>query len=113
MKYISGIAADSQVPRMWYSGFNDRITAKYHAVVAGWQLKKFCSPADINTRNEVQLLLHAWQNGTAHFRQLSDKEYDEWDKARFAVCLAQMGASGGDEEGGDKDDDEPPQPNNK
>jgi hypothetical protein len=38
-----GTAANAQVSQMYYSNFNDNITAKWCIVVQGWLLKMFCS----------------------------------------------------------------------
>jgi hypothetical protein len=75
---------------MYYTNFDDNITAKWRVILEGWPLQKFCSPADLSTRNEVQLLLHAWQNGTAHFRRLSEEEWEAWEAARFQAALDEM-----------------------
>jgi len=66
---------------MYYTNFDDNITAKWRIVLEGWPLKRFCSPADLSTQNEVQLLMHAWENGAAKFRVLNDEEWEAWEAA--------------------------------
>jgi hypothetical protein len=75
---------------MIYSNFDDNITAKWRLVIEGWPLKRFCNPSDISTRNEVQLLMHAWQSGTAHFWRLDDEEWEAWQTARIKAVLDEM-----------------------
>lgn len=67
---------------MYYVNFPDKITAKYCVVIDNWPLKKFCSPADLSTKNEVEVLMQAWTKGSAKFRRLSDEEWAQWHQDR-------------------------------
>jgi hypothetical protein len=83
---------------MYYMNFNDKITAKYRMVCNGWPLPKFCSPSDLCSHNEVEVLYHAWKSDTASFRRLSDEEWEKWDQARFQEALSLM-ANGKENDG--------------
>lgn len=89
---------------MYYKNFDENITAKYGVVCRSWPLQKFCSPADLSSRNEVEILYNAWKTGTASFERMSDADWTSWNDARFRVVLAEMGAGGetsGIEDAGD------------
>jgi hypothetical protein len=88
---------------MYYTNFSESITAKWRVVCEGWPLKKFCSPADLSTRNEVELLSNSWKNGTTKFRRLSDEEFQNWEQERFEVAVNEM--TGEDDYTGDGDGD--------
>jgi len=75
---------------MYYMNFDDNITAKWRVVCEGWPLPKFCSPADLSTRNDVKLLLHSWKNGSTKFRRLSDEEFEKWEQEWFQSALDEM-----------------------
>ncbi|KAL4259839.1 hypothetical protein AB1N83_008624 [Pleurotus pulmonarius] len=76
-------AARFEVARMYYSNFDENITAKYGVKVIGWPLDKFCSPSDLTSRVEVLLLFRAWESGTARFYKMTTQELEDWDQARF------------------------------
>lgn len=68
---------------MYYSNFDENITAKYGVKVIGWPLDKFCPPSDLTSRVEVLLLFRAWESGTARFYKMTTQELDDWDQVRF------------------------------
>jgi hypothetical protein len=72
---------------MYYTNFDQKITAKYQVVCNGWPLSKFCSPSDLRSRNEVEILYNAWKSDTTYFRRLTDEEWTQWDQARFQDAL--------------------------
>ena len=74
--------AKSKIARMNYSNFEDAITEKHGIVLENWPLPKFCSPSDIKSRNEVKVLLRAWESGTTRFRLMSDAEWEKWSERR-------------------------------
>ncbi|KAF8170783.1 hypothetical protein BJ912DRAFT_1066409 [Pholiota molesta] len=76
--------AGMPVPRMYYSGFDTAITAKYAVILECWPLEKFCSPSDIASRNELNVLLTAFQSGATRFRKLSSMEFELWTTRRLA-----------------------------
>jgi len=76
-----GTAAKTKVPRMYYKNFDHNITEKYGVV---------CSPADLNSRNEVEILYNAWKTGTTTFQRLTEEEWESWRNARFQGALAEM-----------------------
>ncbi|KAF7976790.1 hypothetical protein HWV62_5636 [Athelia sp. TMB] len=76
--------------RMFYKGFEDHITSKYGVVCRGWPLPKFQSPADMSTKNEVELVMHAFKTGTTSFQRLTEAEWRAWDEARFQAALEQQ-----------------------
>lgn len=72
---------------MFYVGFDEHITARWHIVVNSWPLKKFCSPADMSARNDVQVLYQAWKSGVTRFEKLDDAAFAEWERVRFQAAL--------------------------
>jgi hypothetical protein len=68
---------------MYYQNFDDNITAKFGVIVKSWPLAKFCSPNDIGSRVELNILHNAWQSGTAHFYKMSDVEFNSWTNTRY------------------------------
>ena len=80
--------AKSKISRMNYADFDKAITEKHGIVCEGWPLQKFCSPSDLKCKNEVQVLFNAWSQGSARFRLLSNKEWEEWSNAQFQRQLA-------------------------
>jgi hypothetical protein len=74
---LTGEVAQANVPRMYYSGFPEQITGKRQIILKGWPLNTFCSPSQLVTKNEVEVLYNAWKTGTAKFRRLSDDEWKE------------------------------------
>ena len=75
---------------MYYKNFDHNITEKYGVVCRSWPLQKFCSPADLNSRNEVEILYNAWKTGTTSFQRLTEEEWESWRNARFQGALAEM-----------------------
>lgn len=71
---LVGEAARVEVPRMYYSNFDENITAKYGVKIVGWPLDKFCPPSDITSKVEVLLLFRAWESGTARFYKMTTQE---------------------------------------
>lgn len=91
---------------MYYGSFNINITAKYGVICKRWPLPNFVSPADLKTRNEVEILFHAWSTNTTTFRRLTNAELDEWQEQRFQEALdIQLDRNGG-AGAGDVDADE-------
>ncbi|KAI0786236.1 hypothetical protein C8Q75DRAFT_734977 [Abortiporus biennis] len=66
-----------------YKSFSHAITAKYAVVVNGWLLKKFLCSGDINSRIDLRILYHAWNNGTAKFYKLTPAEFEEWENTHY------------------------------
>ncbi|KAL6300789.1 hypothetical protein BKA93DRAFT_739817 [Sparassis latifolia] len=81
--------------KMWYKGFDDRITARHRVMVENWPLLKFISPGDVTSKNKLQVLFHAWESGTAHFRVLGEEEFEWWEEEHFQEKMQQMRGSGG------------------
>lgn len=75
------------MPHMYYTNFDIKITQKYGVVVEGWPLQKFCSPSDLRSRLELDVLYRAWESGSARFRKLSRDEYIAWDNVRLEETL--------------------------
>lgn len=82
-----GQAARMQVPRMYYTNFDNAITEKYHVVLEGWPLEKFCNPSDIRSRTEISVLMTSFESGATRFRKLSTTEFEQWCEKR---CLANL-----------------------
>lgn len=101
---------------MYYTNFPDKVTAKYRIVIDHWPLKRFCSPADLSTKNEVEVLLQAWTTGSARFRRLNDKEWEQWHLDRVEALTEEQAAAANsraeemeddDMEGGSGESDHP------
>jgi hypothetical protein len=71
------------VPRMYYTNFDHAITEKYHVVLEGWPLERFCSPSDIQSRTEISVLMKSLESGATRFRKLSTTEFEDWSEKRF------------------------------
>lgn len=76
--------------RMFYKGFDEHITSRFGVVCRAWPLPQFQSPADMATKHEVEIVLHAFKTGTTSFQRLSDAEWRAWDDARFQASIEQM-----------------------
>ena len=75
------------VPRMYYTNFDSAITEKYHVIIEGWPLEKFCSPSDIASRNEVSVLMASFESGATRFRKLSPTEFKKWTEERLSPAV--------------------------
>lgn len=78
--------------RMFYSSFDDNITAKHDIIIKNWPLPVFCSPGDIRTVTEIKILYNAWNSGTTHFYKLTTSEATEWLNKQLDESVA--GTSG-------------------
>lgn len=70
---------------MFYPNFDEMITAKYGVIYVNWPLQKFCSPSDVGSRNELQVLYRAFESGTTYFRLMDPDEFKRWEGARYQV----------------------------
>jgi hypothetical protein len=68
------------VPHMYYTNFDRAITEKYHVVLEGWPLEKFCSPSEIASRNEISILMASFESGATRFHKLSPTEFEKWSE---------------------------------
>ncbi|KAK7435153.1 hypothetical protein VKT23_019845 [Stygiomarasmius scandens] len=75
------------VSRMYYVNFAERITRTYRVIVRNWPLPKFCSPSELKTMVEVDLLFNAWQSGTTYFYKMSSSEFEAWEQAGFDSAM--------------------------
>ncbi|KAF5360171.1 hypothetical protein D9758_011357 [Tetrapyrgos nigripes] len=82
----------TKISRMFYSNFDEHITARYGIIIKGWPLNRFCSPSDLNTRSEVDILRNAWENNTCTFYKMTETEWKEWEKKRFEEKVAESSA---------------------
>ena len=80
---LLGLAAGMPISRMYYTNFDHAITEKYHVILEGWPLEKFCSPSDIASRNEVSVLMASFESGATRFRKLSPTEFEKWTEKRL------------------------------
>jgi hypothetical protein len=87
---LLGLAAGVPVPRMYYTNFDRAITEKYHVILEGWPLEKFCSPSEIASRNEVSVLMASFESGATHFRKLSPTEFEKWSEERHNAAVESM-----------------------
>ena len=70
-----------EIKRMYYTSFDDQITAKHGVVRENW-VGKFQSPSTL-TFIEAEMLIHALENGVTTFRSLSNAEWADWRRARY------------------------------
>ncbi|THH13028.1 hypothetical protein EW146_g7145 [Bondarzewia mesenterica] len=89
-----GKAAGIQVLRMYYTNFDNHITRVYYVVIENWPLQKFCRPSDISLHNEIELIINAFQSGAAHFRKLTEQEYEDWEQKQFQNQMDEMSNEG-------------------
>jgi hypothetical protein len=85
-----GEITKSKNAKMFYQNFDDRITANWGIVLRNWPLAKLCSPSDVGSRNELQVLYQAWESNTTHFQKLTETEFKEWEEIRFNAAMNQM-----------------------
>ncbi|GBE82646.1 hypothetical protein SCP_0410310 [Sparassis crispa] len=78
---------DGGATRLYYTNFDKKIMEKYGVVIEGWPLTKFCSPSDVRSRSEIEILCRAWESGETQFHKLSHKEYEAWSDAQFQTAL--------------------------
>ncbi|PCH39059.1 hypothetical protein WOLCODRAFT_44685, partial [Wolfiporia cocos MD-104 SS10] len=71
--------AKTKIKRMFYPNFDEMITAKYGVIHINWPLQKFCSPSNIGSRNELQVLYRAFESGTTYFRLMDPDEFKCWE----------------------------------
>ena len=63
---------------MYYTNFDDHVTAKYGVVIEGWPLKTFAAPGTFSSIPTLTVLYNSWANGHTSFRSVSDAEWDRW-----------------------------------
>ncbi|GBE85875.1 hypothetical protein SCP_0803970 [Sparassis crispa] len=80
-------AAEVEVPRMYYTNFEKKITEKHAVVIEGWPLGKFCPPSDLRSRTELEVLYKAWETSETRFHKMSRAKYETWDDSRFRAAL--------------------------
>lgn len=90
---LGTVASPKQVQCMYYTNFDTNITVKYGVVLENWPLSKFCCLGDINSRNELHVLFHAWETNSTRFCRLSDAEFGDWETSRFNAAVAQMSSN--------------------
>lgn len=83
---------------MYYTNFDEHITTNWRIICVAWPLQNFCSPADLKSRNEVQVLYNAWKSGVTRFEQLSVEAFEKWEEARFHAVLGQTLHEDGEDE---------------
>ena len=87
--YCTGAVTHSKA-KMYYQNFDSHITRAYRIVLEGWPLPKFCSPSDIGSLMEVQLLYESWKSGATSFRRLADGEWKTWLERDFEGRMDDM-----------------------
>ncbi|OBZ76475.1 hypothetical protein A0H81_02991 [Grifola frondosa] len=87
-------SGNRKISRMSYTNFDTQITEKYSVVIKNWPLAKFCSPGDLGSRTELQVLFQAWESGATHFAKLSNNEMKAWSEARFRERMEVAGGAG-------------------
>ena len=53
--------------KMFYQNFDDQVTRVHGVIVEGWPLSKFCSPGDVGSLTELQVLFNSWKSGSTCF----------------------------------------------
>ena len=87
--------APVRVPQMKYRNFAANITYKYKMDIRGYPPSiKFCSPSQLTSLTEVELVLASWESGTTYWHCLDNEEFDQWRKTysiwrkRYAEAVA-------------------------
>lgn len=86
---VGEVARPDMIKRIMYTNFDKHITDKYGIVCENWPLERFCAPADLYSRAELQVLYQAWDSDTTTFRRLSPAELEAWKAERFDALCAQ------------------------
>ncbi|CAA7264088.1 unnamed protein product [Cyclocybe aegerita] len=86
--FILGETAGIHVPRMYYTNFDDNITAKYAVILVGWPLDKFCNPSEMGSCTEVALVHASFNSGAMRFEKLSAEAFTAWEEARFNAAVS-------------------------
>ncbi|KAG6824221.1 hypothetical protein H0H92_007626 [Tricholoma furcatifolium] len=88
-------ATKSPVARMYYSNFDSHITAKHGVIIKNWPLKKFCSPSDVQSRIELNILLNAWKSDSCYFYKMTRDEFDAWEVDQHSPtnCISRASSS--------------------
>ncbi|KAL6307955.1 hypothetical protein BKA93DRAFT_717635, partial [Sparassis latifolia] len=85
--HVTKLINDQFHKSLYYTNFDKKITEKYGVVTEGWPLTKFCSPSDVRSRSEIEILCRAWESEETQFHKLSHKEYEAWSDAQFQAAL--------------------------
>ncbi|KAJ3817845.1 hypothetical protein F5880DRAFT_1617916 [Lentinula raphanica] len=88
--------AGTAVPKMFYTGFDHYITARYGIVIKNWPLPTFTNPSQISTKTELDILWAAWNSDATSFYRMTTREFQEWEAER-----AEAARNSGDQGGGD------------
>ncbi|KAG6869468.1 hypothetical protein C0995_002888, partial [Termitomyces sp. Mi166 len=76
-----------KISQMYYHNFDSHITAKRGVVIKNWPLKTFCTPSEISSQVELNILLNAWRSDIAHFYQMTRDEFEAWETQQFNDTL--------------------------
>ncbi|KAJ3738226.1 hypothetical protein EV360DRAFT_58312 [Lentinula raphanica] len=74
--------AGTAVPKMFYTGFDHYITARYGIVIKNWPLPTFTNPSQISTKTELDILWAAWNSDATSFYRMTTREFQEWENER-------------------------------
>ena len=80
--------------RMFYTNFDENITARHNIIVKNWPLHVFCPPGDVRTFTELKILHDAWESGTAQFYRFTTVEATEWSNKRFEKSVKETTGPG-------------------
>ncbi len=72
------------IARIWYVGFEKRITLKYGVVLENWPLEKFAPPGNFCSIPVLNILKSAFEEGRTFFRTMDDAEWNIWKAAYHA-----------------------------
>lgn len=74
---------------MKYKNFITNMKFKHRMEVIGYPPSiKFCSPSNLGSLVEVEVIRAGWENGTIRWHYLDDKEWDEWLPKYKAAVVA-------------------------
>ncbi|KAH9829420.1 uncharacterized protein C8Q71DRAFT_863192 [Rhodofomes roseus] len=98
-----------RIPQMNYVNFDEVITRPYGIVLRGYPPGvKFCSPSNLGSLHEVELVTASWQSGTTHWYKMKKSEHKKWKKAHRNPAESHNGACDAeDDAAGESSDDEP------
>ncbi|KAH9847527.1 hypothetical protein C2E23DRAFT_692686, partial [Lenzites betulinus] len=78
LEKLQAACTRANITKMFYVNFHEHITMRYGVVLERWPLPKFVAPGKLSSRQELNILLSAFENDVAFFRQLTNPEWEEW-----------------------------------
>ncbi|EIW56748.1 uncharacterized protein TRAVEDRAFT_128349, partial [Trametes versicolor FP-101664 SS1] len=78
LQKLQAACTRANVTKMFYVNFHQHITLRFGVVLERWPLTTFKAPGSMSSRQELLIILHAFENDVATFRQLTNPEWEGW-----------------------------------